>query len=360
MDLKDNGAGGLFDLLNRGFFIKHQWVGDRYITKNPGIIISKKGGTEFDIIQETGAGKTILGIKQLYMAHIRGRNIGANIKVKWTKPNINKNDKKRWMPTLRSMEDIETASNQRVLIDDIYGTCEAWNTKESKMLSVVTLVARKAWLDMDITSQFLQNQIPPNLQRVCGEYHIPFINVEDKTRISPDGKHYTPLQMLDLVFTSNRVFKYCKVLNLNTDTGYEILNGFDTLEIATSLNVDGESRPNCNQVGFELEAEAFDFLKEKLPGKTWQHLDGKKVFDIICEDIAIDVVGTDEDANLRTEHKNMLQHIRTAEKKGQIPYLMFKWRGSWGFKKIDGLLIQRHKGEKIDTYKMKVLIFAEL
>ncbi len=118
------------------------------------------------------------------------------------------------------------------------------------------------------------------------------------------------------------------------------------------------ARPN--QPGYGLEVKAFEYLKEKVPMMNWQHLNGKHVFDIISDTHAIDVVSVDHDGDLQTEHKNMMRHIATANKKGQIPYLMFPWRKTWEFKKIDVLLVQRHKGEKIDTYKMKVLTIDNL
>lgn len=353
MELKDNAHGTLLKLYEKGFFLKHQWNGQQYTQYDPGIIIVKKKGTEFDIIQETGAGKTILGAKLIFFAALNGRKVGGNLKLKWADVNKGK-PKEEWQPTLQSMKDIEGAHNIVLFMDDIYGTCEAWNTKESKMLSVLALIARKAWTDFLVSSQFLENQVPTNLRRICGEYHIPFISAEDKTRISPDGKHYTPVEMIDFVFTSNRVFKYAKVIKLSTETGQEILNGFDTLEVAQGLRVDGEDRPGCTQNGYDVEVKALAYLKEKMPHIEFTHLSGKRTFDIITDTLAIDVCSVDPDGNLITRQKSLNGHMCTANKKGQIPYLMFPWRGEWGFLKITAGLHNRHKGERIDTYNLTV------
>lgn len=343
LDIRDNGRRDLYNLFKKGFFKKVRIDAKGKLSSyDPGIISWYKKGTTANIIQETGAGKTIIAMKLVYFAHLRGRRIGGNIKIKWTNENINK-DSNQWIPTLNSIEDLQNAENMEIVIDDIYGTCQAWNTKESKMLGVAALIARKAWLDLDITSQFLENQVPPNLQRVCGEYHIPYIRVEDTSRKSPDGKHFIPVEILDLVFNSNRIFKYCKRLNMGTETGQEILNGFDTLEVATQLKK-SKGIPQTTIInprqkepyeGYNNEADFIASLSKYVG--TIRHLSKenphKHRTDIIFQDgrtYYIDVVGISDGKypTLNTAHKEITE-ASLSQDPGIIDTLGFKYRDVW-------------------------------
>jgi len=147
-------------------------------------------------------------------------------------------------------------------------------------------------------------------------------------------------------------FKGYKVYDLQSETGKEIMEGFDTLEVSKALKTEDIEEDRSNQSGYQTELEAYEWLKQKYPDKEWKLLNGKKVFDIIGEKIALDVVGTNENGNLYCRHKNMNDHTRTGKKLDKIPYLMYKFKDTWMFVKINANLIQRHKGEEIDTYHM--------
>lgn len=344
--------GELRMLYENGAFLKQIWNGKEWLAYDSGIISWQLRGEKINVVQETGAGKTILMAVFTFKSHKKGRKIGGNLRFEWSENNIGKN-KKDWKPAIRCMKDIENAQNIDICLDDLYGTITAWNCEEADMIRTVTLRARKEWINIFITCQFLTNQVPPDLRRVTGEFHIPFIRCFDGTRKSPDGHNY-PLEIIDLIFNSHLQFKGYKVYDLQSETGQEILNGFDTLEVSTSLVAEGnvEDEDRTNQSGYQTEKEAHEWLKEKYPDKKWELLNGKKVFDILGENIALDVVGTNDNGNLYCRHKNMNDHMRTGKKLLKTPYLMYKFKDTWKFVKINSNLVQRTKGEEIDTYHM--------
>ena len=83
-------------------------------------------------------------------------------------------------------------------------------------------------------------------------------------------------------------------------------------------------------------------------------MNGKQVFDLQSSTHGFDVCDMDESGNLRTEHKHLNMHIKTARRKDLIPYLVFPYKDSWGFIKITNGMAHRHIGDRIDTYHIKI------
>jgi hypothetical protein len=339
-------TGKLLELYENGAFLKQRWDGQEWKVFNSGIISFSQHGDKINVVQETGAGKTILLAVLTYIAHIKGREIRGNLSFKWTPNNEGKENKKDWMPLLRSIKDIESCNNEDIELDDLYGTITAWNCKEADLIRTAALIARKAWVNINITCQFLTNQVPPDLRRITGEYHIPFIRCFDSTNKAPDGRD-TPLELIDLRLNSHLMFKGYSVYDLTSETGQEIMNGFNTLEVATALGANDEEGARTNQPGYILEAKAFEYLKENAPAMNWQHLNGKHVFDIVCDTHAIDVTGIDPDGGLILDHKDLSRHMRTARRMGQKPYLMFQRAGKWILVQITPNLSDQVEGKRI-------------
>jgi len=345
--------GKLRHMYDNGVFIKQVWDGSKWIQYNPGII-SFVSDTKGNIVQETGAGKTIDAAILSYISKKKGRKIGGNLCFAWSHNNEIRNNKKNWIPEIRCMEDIENANNIHMTIDDISGTISAWNCKEAQLINVCARTARKEFNDIVITSQFLKNQIPPSLRNICGSYRVPFIRAFDSTRKAPDGKWF-PIELIVLIFDSNFQYKKYKVYDLQSETAKLIMDGFNTLEISTSLKISGEEldSPRTDQSGYKTEFEAYEFLCSNSEIE-WKHLNGKEVFDIQSNVITVDVVSMNPSGNLYTKTKDMNKHIIAAKKLGIVPYLMFKFRDSWGFIKISTKMNNKNRGKDIDIFHMKV------
>ncbi len=327
-------TGQLLDLYRRGVFLRYVWDGEQWTSYNPGIISFTSNGEKVNVVQETGAGKTILLSVFAYRSHMRGRKIAGNIGFEWTLNNLGK-DKKEWTPALKSIEDIEKANNVDLEIDDVYGTITAWNCDEASFIRTAALIARKSFVNINFTAQFTTNQIPPDLRRITGEYHIPFIRAVRRDEKAPDG-HDTPLEIIDLRFNGFFQYKGYNVYNLQSETGKKIMNGFDTLEVSTALKT-GDSCEN-NLPGWPLECEALEHLKPFFPfdkdGNTVIKHPVHKTFDLYTPTHLFDVMGLDEDGNGISDHKTWTKLIGAARRTNKIPYLMFKWGDGWGLIRI--------------------------
>jgi len=318
-------TGELLALYKKGVFLRYVWDGEQWTSYNPGIISFSSNGEKINVVQETGAGKTILLSIFAYRAHMRGRKIAGNIGFEWTLNNLGK-DKTEWTPALKSIDDIEKANNVDLEIDDVYGTITAWNCDEASFIRTAALIARKSFVNINFTAQFTTNQIPPDLRRITGEYHIPFIRAVRRDVKAPDG-HDTPLEIVDLRFNGFFQYKGYNVYNLQSETGKKIMNGFDTLEVSTALKSGAECESQAP--GWELECEAEEYLKTLLPTTEIKHAK-HKIFDLYTPTHAFDVISTDEDGNGYCEHKTWSKHIGGARRSNRIPYLMFKWGEGWG------------------------------
>lgn len=296
------------------------------------------------IVQYLGSGKTLKGMDILTNVVITGRKVAANLGLAWDNEGKKKEE---WVSRIQSMEDFKDLDHCTVLIDDIKGTILRWNVEEADVISEIANAGRKTGLDIIITAQ-REKMIPPEIRDMATEWIVPIIRVRDYTRQTPDGTGY-PVEMICLHFDGAKVLKSISEPIINMEN---LFNSYSTLAKAVSLKK-GEDKPRTNQEGYEQEVKALEWLKANVPGE-WRHLNGKSVFDIVSETIAIDVCSKDDDGDLYTEHKDMMAHLRTSKKNGQVPYLMFPYLKSWGFVKINAGLVHRHKGQRIDTWNLKV------
>lgn len=319
-------------------------------------------GMTWSVSQPTGSGKTILAVYHLLKTFRNGGNIDGNFSYKYFKHNIGQSPEK-WQPSIQSIEDLQKANHTHLVIDDVKGTIDRWQAKEADIITLVANTGRKESVDLDFTTQRVIDYVPKNIRSVATGYEIPYITIRDLRKDSPDGKGF-PIEMevFGLIPSdTGDVFVGFGTLNKDIPDGktirptYELLNSYKTMELATGLKVGAENGARPNQPGFRLEVKALEYLKEKIPSMKWEHLNGKHVFDIVSDTWAIDVTDMDEDGNLRTEHKNLMRHISTASKKGMIPYLMFPYQGNnWGFLKINKDMDYRLKGQKIDTFRLRI------
>jgi len=90
------------------------------------------------------------------------------------------------------------------------------------------------------------------------------------------------------------------------------------------------------------------FLKRKFQEWLGNISTEKHVFDVISDTHAIDIVGTDPDGFLYLDHKDLAKHIKTAKRKGQIPYLMFEHAKEWRFVPITHNLNELVDGKRIN------------
>lgn len=309
----------------------------------------------FRLVQQKGSGKTLKAMDILAQKAFFGGNVAANLGLVWH--NQEKKDKKDWDAVINTVDDFKALSHCTALIDDVALWIKKWNTRQAEILSEVSAVGRKSGLDMICTSQ-RETQIPPEIRDQATEWIVPIIRVRDEREgsINPDDNTGKPIEMICLHFDGAKIFKFMSEPIIGLEP---LMDCYSTVQKAINLS-EGEDGARPNQPGYQLEVKAFEYLKDKVPGMVWEHLNGKHVFDIESDIYAIDVTSMDSDGNLRTEHKNMLRHIRTAKKTGRLPYLMFPYKGDWGFIKISGDINDRTTGNRIDTYRVKVKTLTDI
>lgn len=301
------------------------------------------GKDQFRISQYLGSGKTLKGMDILTHKVFYGGRVCANLGLVWDNEGKPKED---WVGSIQSLEDFKALSQCTALLDDIKGTIMRWNTKEADFMVEVNNAGRKLGLDVIITAQ-REKQIPPDLRDIATEWIVPIIRVRDYTRETPDNTGY-PLELVSLHFDGGKVFKYLSEPIIGLEP---LMASYSTLQRATVLR-EGTEGARPNQPGYQLEVKALEFLREKVPGMVWQHLNGKHVFDIISDTHAIDIVGTDPDGYLYLDHKDLLKHIRTAKRKCQKPYLMYQAGGEWRFVGINSNLNEFVEGKKVNPDKL--------
>ena len=204
------------------FYTKKGW-GYRKSKKIKVSTNSLSGKGIVDIIQTTGSGKTILATIQLWKANREGSNTAANMPFSFLTKEIS------------SMEEFLSLTGYKILLDDIRHVIQAFGTDEQKMTSEAANSTRKKFNELYITTQRLENFVPPDLRKICDEYHVPIIRCFDATRKSPDRKNYFPLEICDLRFSAGMEFLDMKRYNLTGKTGLQIMNSFNTLEISKGL-----------------------------------------------------------------------------------------------------------------------------
>ncbi len=117
-----------------------------------------------------------------------------------------------------------------------------------------------------------------------------------------------------------------------------------------------ETISRVNQPGYKLEVEALEYLKKSYPEEAWQILNGKMTWDIISENYAIDVVGTDViGKRLHTDNKDYHLHLLVAKIKDWLPYLMFKDESEWYFVLMTLYFKNNYNYKKIKIIKLRRL-----
>ena len=208
----------------------------------------------FNIVQTTGSGKTLLAMIHLFYAHQNRRQIAANM-------NIHFGDTKGKF--INNYDDFLELSHSEILLDDIRHIITSWNSKDAKISSEFANSSRKKENGINITTQRLDNFVPPDIRMITDEIHVPFIMWFDGEIRSPDwtptNPHYKPLKIADLRFSAGMEYLDYKVYDLMSKSGNFILNSFNTMQISESLN-------NTNSV-----IQRPDFKKENSKGniKGW-------------------------------------------------------------------------------------------
>jgi len=313
-----------------------------------------RNGLWWSVSQPTGSGKTILAVFDMQRTHQRGGRVEGNLSYQYF-PHNKDLPAEKWTPSVRTIEDLQKLRGCHCVIDDIKGTIANWQAKEADIITLTSNTGRKESVDLTFTTQRVINYMPPNIRAVATGYEIPYITVRDCRIPTPDNKGFpVEMEVFSLIPGDNGdIFVGFGVLNKDIPDGRiitpsaELLNSYRTMELATGLKIGGEDGARVNQPGYELEAKAFEYLTERCPGMKWEHLNGKHVFDIISDTHAIDVTGTDPDGALILEHKDLSKHMRTAKRKGQIPYLMFEYGGSWKLAQITHNLADLVEGKRI-------------
>ena len=309
----------------------------------------------FRVVQQKGSGKTLKAMDLLSQKAFYGGNVAANLGLVWH--NQEKKDKKEWDAAINTVEDFKSLSHCTALIDDVALWIKRWNTRQAEILAEISAAGRKSNLDMIFTSQ-RETQIPPEIRDQATEWIVPIIRVRDEREasINPEDGTGRPIELISLHFDGAKIFKYMSDPIIDLEP---LMACYSTVQKAINLS-DGEDGARANQPGYQLEAKAVEYLKSVMPNIEIEHLNGKHVFDIITPTHAFDVTSMDASGNIRTEHKNMLRHIRTAKKTGKLPYLMFPYKEGWGFIKISGDINDRTVGNKIDTYRVKVKTLTDI
>jgi len=295
------------------------------------------------IVQEKGSGKTLKAMDILSQKAFFGGNVAANLGLVWH--NQDKKNKDDWDATINTVDDFKKLQHCTALIDDVALWIKKWSTKQAEILAEISAAGRKRGLDMIMTSQ-RENQIPPEIRDQATEWIVPIIRVRDEREgaMNPEDGTGRPVELITLHFDGAKIFKFMSDPIINLEP---LMNCYSTVQKAINL-ADGEEGARPNQPGYALESKAFDFLKNSAPGMQWQHLNGKHVFDITTDTHAIDIVGTDPDGFLYLDHKDLSKHIKTAKRKGQIPYLMFEYAKEWRFVPITHNLDELVDGKRIN------------
>lgn len=332
IDAKDT-FGIMQNLINEGVMV--QWVYSKQgWSKHHIPCISTPSHGKFSIIQPVGAGKTVLGATYVYMSHLKGIQVGGNLSLAWTENN-HKKDKSEWAPVLNNMEDIEAVSHMHILLDDIRRTIMAWNTKDAKMVSEVANASGKKQNWLDITTQRIQNFVPPDLMMLCDEIIVPYIRAKDTSIPTPRGQG-KPIQIIAFRFSPGYELLSYKVYNYQSKAGEEILEGFDTLQVATGLTKGNEDGARTDQPGYTGEKLLYDYLQALYPDMQMQLKNGKGTMDIETPVAFIDHKGIS--SNGKTSRLNMKttlgEHKDYCKLRGTPGWVAFLWNKEYKFIKI--------------------------
>lgn len=214
----------MLKLRRKGFFYQWFWTKRGWGKKKTKIISELERSEIFRIVQTTGSGKTLLAAIMLYQEYKKHHcHIAANMNIDFADTFIN------------NFDDLEGLSNYKILLDDIKHIITKWNAKEADVASEFANCSRKKKDEIYITSQRLENFVPPNIRNIVDEMYVPYIRCFDATQRSPDGR-YLPLEIWGLRFTAGGEFMDYKCYNLTGKTGRHILDSFNTMEISADFN----------------------------------------------------------------------------------------------------------------------------
>lgn len=212
----------MLKLRRKGFFYQWYWTKRGWGKKRTKIISELERSEIFRIVQTTGSGKTLLAAIMLYLQHKQGAKIAANMNIKFA----NK--------VITCYDDFVELWGYKILLDDVKHVITSWNSKDAEVATEFANSSRKKNDEVYITTQRLENFVPPNIRQIVDEIYVPYIRCFDATRTAPDGR-YLPLEIWGLRFTAGMEFIDYKCYNLTGKTGEYILNSFDTLQISEQL-----------------------------------------------------------------------------------------------------------------------------
>lgn len=182
----------------------------------------------FEIAQYLGSGKTLYGIHLLTQKVFDGEAVVGNLGLIWDQEEKPKNE---WTSIVNSLDDLDKLYNCTVLIDDIIGTIDNWNTEPARVVNKIAVASRKVGLDIIITAQ-RDLHIPPNIRKIATEWIVPIIRVRDFTRPTPDKDMGYPIEMVGLHFDGTKIFKYMTRPIIKLERLFEC---YSTVQIAQSL-----------------------------------------------------------------------------------------------------------------------------
>lgn len=277
-------------------------------------------GKHIEIIQDLGSGKTLKAIDMLARKECMGGKCYANLGLAWNPQNADK-PKEEWKPDLNSLDDLSKYNDCTILIDDIYGTIQQWNTEAAKIVALVANERRKMRKDIIITAQ-REVMIPPGLREMCTEWIIPVITMRDFTRESPDGTGY-PVELRTIHFNGAKVFKYISPPMINLKN---VFKAYSTLETAVHLsNTDAEGI-RTNQPGYALECKIKMAISKMIPGVPITQFNGKRYFDLLIgNELAIDAKGnTAGSLNTSGPEDLWINKLHEASRNHWTPYIVYE------------------------------------
>jgi hypothetical protein len=220
--------GGIAKLRKEGFFYQWYYTKKGWGSKKSKIISGDRGvpgslmSNMVQIVQTTGSGKTLLAALELFLASQKGDKTAANMPFSFLSKEID------------SFEEFQSLEGYKILLDDIRHVIASFGGKEAKISSEMANSSRKKMDTILITTQRLENFVPPDIRMIADEIHVPYVRCFDTLRRSPDGR-FMPLELCDLRFSAGLEFLDMKRYNLTGKTGTAILNSFNTMNISTKL-----------------------------------------------------------------------------------------------------------------------------
>ena len=216
---------GIRDLKAKQFFLQWYYHKKRGWGSKQAKIISGGLGKGLSpltkITQTTGSGKTLLAAIWLHKAHKAGIHTAANMPIKHA----------------QEITDYDTfleLTNTRILLDDIRHIITSWNSEDAKIASEFANSSRKKGNIIYITTQRLQNFVPPDIREIADEIHVPYIRCFNTSERSPDGR-FKPMELNDLRLSAGLDYLDKKTYDLTGKTGKIIFDTFKTMDISKSL-----------------------------------------------------------------------------------------------------------------------------